>query len=361
MFWVFRAKRRGRFVVRRTHTPVTLHGHIQTREGRPSTLSEGATWVLVAYQRRRMQWLVFAAASALSVVRVAYAQVGVTVCACQPDFYEFTLDFALTCEDDDITRDLPGINDTSCRVSPVTAQNVTDQTPVVVTSVQILELGPPPALTVLFDTTIPLELANGGKFNYTSVAATPQKITPETLPSGLQMSIIGRNQNEEEVLNYWLIIYDNDCGIWPLLTVGQTIGWTVFSGLGTPSQFICPVAPSDGTDAPSDSPSSTPTTPAGGPTQMPQSVVTTDEPTFSGPSSSKDVPTMSPTVSCPPVQKKLGMERSRDLRVHSPTASTSCPEPPPKLHSMKKLKGVVAASKSKISKSTSSARSRRRV
>jgi hypothetical protein len=342
-----------------------------------------------------MQWLVYAATLALSVVRVTDAQVGVTVCACQPDFYEFTLDFALTCNDTDITRDMPGINDTTCRVSPVSSQNVTDQTPVVVTSVQILELGPPPDFAILFDTTIPLNLADGGKFNYTSVAANPQTITPETLPSGLQLSINGRNQNEQDVLNYWLIVYDNDCGIWSLLTEGQRIGWTVFSGLGIPSQFICPVAPSDGTDAPSDSPSSTPTTPAGGPTLMPQSVVTTDEPTFSGPSSSKDVPTMSPTVSCPPVsQKKPSMNKSRDLRVHSPSAPTSCPEPTapkptkpkapkstaskstapkptapkptapkptaPKPLSMKKLKGVQAASMSKISKSTSSARARRR-
>jgi hypothetical protein len=332
-----------------------------------------------------MQWLVYAATLALSVVRVTDAQVGVTVCACQPDFYEFTLNFSLTCDDKDITRDMPGINDTSCRVSPVSDKNVTDQTPVVVTSVQILELGPPPDLAILFDTTIPLNLADGGKFNYTSVAATPQKITPETLPAGLQLSINGRNRNEEDVLNYWLIVYDNDCGIWPLITEGQKIGWTVFSGLGIPSQFICPVAPSDGTDAPSDSPSATPTTPVGGPTLMPQSVVTTDEPTFSGPSSSKDVPTTSPTVACPPIsRKKLPMNRHRDLHVHSPSAPTSCPEPPPKpqamkkpepppkpqamkkpepppkLQTMKKLKGVAAASKSKISKSTSSARARRR-
>lgn len=308
-----------------------------------------------------MQFLVFAATLALSAVRVTDAQVGVTLCACQPDFYEFTLDFGLTCDDTDITSDLPGINDTTCRVSPVSNLNVTDQTPVVVTSVQISELGPPPELKVLFSTRIPLEQADGGKFNYTSVAATPQDITPETLPAGLQMDITGRNQNEEEILLYWLIIYDNDCGIWPLLTEGQKIGWTVFSGLGIPSQFICPVAPSDGSDVPSDSPSSTPTTPDGGPTPMPA----TDEPTFSGPTSSKDVPTMSPTVSCPPVsqkKKKTPMNRSRDLRAHSPTAPSQCPEPPPKTHSqpMKKLKKVPAASKSKFSKATPSSRSRRR-
>lgn len=299
-----------------------------------------------------MKWLVFVATYILSTSRLADAQVGVTVCACQPDFYEFTLDFALSCNDTDITREMPGINDTSCEVNPVGSQNVSDPRPVVVTSVQILELGPPPDFPILFETTIPLELSDGGKFNYTSVAAVPQTITPETLPSGLQLSITGRNQNEEELLNYWLIVYDNDCGIWPLLTEGQKIGWTVFSGLGAPSQFICPVAPADVTEYPSDSPSAVPT-----PAVSPAPAI---EPTVSP-------QTEAPSVSCPPIVEN----RDRILRVgpRTPAPSALCPEPPhtePQPQNpqpqkpqpqkpqpvMKKVKGEGGgSSKSKVSKS----------
>jgi hypothetical protein len=359
-----------------------------------------------------MRWLVLVAALALSVVRVTDAQVGVTICACQPDFYEFTLNFTLTCDDTDITSELPGINDTTCRVSPVSSQNVTDEVPVVVTSVQILELGPPPKYPILFETTFPLQLSDGGKFNYTSVAAKPEDITTEDkVPSGLQLSIIGRNQDEEEILNYWLIVYDNDCGIWPLLEEGQKIGWTVFTGLGVPSQFICPAAPGDVTDYPSESPSSVPTPlapspPVVAPTKPPQGVVT-PEPTVGGPTSSKDVPTISPTVSCPPTGEKpaggkqtggtkgmekgggdMGSRRGRILKVGPHPPPSSCPEPeaptkpkptepkpakpepskpaPNKMKQppMKKVKGEGSASKSKLSKTGSMllhSRSRRRL
>jgi hypothetical protein len=184
-----------------------------------------------------------AASVLLSSARVIDAQVGVSVCACQPDLYEFTLDFSLTCNDTDIIKDMPGINVTACRVSPVASQDLTDSVPVVVTSVQILELGPPPTYMPLFSTTIPLQLSDGGKFNYMSITTNPQDITPDKVPSGLQLTITGSNQKEEEVLNYWLIVYDNDCGIWPLLEEGQKIGWTVFSGLSNPSPLLCSASP----------------------------------------------------------------------------------------------------------------------
>src|SRR3569832_958278 len=133
-----------------------------------------------------------------SLLHSAKAQVGVTVCACQPDFYEFTFNFSLTCLNMDITPEIPGINDTACKINPVLNQNVTDRTPVVVTQVQILELGPPPVYEVLFQTTISGNFGDGSKFNYTSLAAQPEKITESNLPAGLQLSIVGRNQKEEE-------------------------------------------------------------------------------------------------------------------------------------------------------------------
>lgn len=295
----------------------------------------------------------------LCLAHFARAQVGVTICACQPDFYEFTFNFSLACSDRDITPEMPGINDVACRVDPVGDRNVTNKTPVVVTQVQILELGPPPTYDILITTTISAEFGDLSKFNYTSISSQPEKITEANLPAALQLSITGRNANEEEFINYWLIEYDNDCGIWPLLTVGQKIGWTIFSGLGTPSQFICPVAPAESTDFPSDSPSRTPSsvTPVASlPTFKPSFAgpssskdAPTSKPSFAGPSSSKDAPTLAPNALCPPVEdhddapprsvkgdQKPTIKGSRSLRVgpHTPVPS-QCPEPSSKKSSKK--------------------------
>ena len=55
-------------------------------------------------------------------------RVGVDICACQPGTYEFTLDFALTCQLKTIQG--PGIGESSCVVDTQEGLNVTDMTPV---------------------------------------------------------------------------------------------------------------------------------------------------------------------------------------------------------------------------------------
>jgi hypothetical protein len=63
-------------------------------------------------------------------------QIGVDICACQPSVYEFTFDFLQTCADFNLTG--PGISDSAC---DVTAEaGVTDEVPVVVFQIEILEL-----------------------------------------------------------------------------------------------------------------------------------------------------------------------------------------------------------------------------
>jgi hypothetical protein len=64
--------------------------------------------------------------------------IGTDICACQPSVYEFTFDFRNTCDDFNVTG--PGISDNACFVDFAADLNVTDEVPVAVTRIEILEL-----------------------------------------------------------------------------------------------------------------------------------------------------------------------------------------------------------------------------
>jgi hypothetical protein len=155
-------------------------------------------------------------------------EIGVDICACQPSVYEITLNLGLICED--ATVEGPGINETACLVAsrfPDTV-NVTDFVAVTVSEIQVLELDENQeniGQSIYTDG----PYFDGDFVTYTSIVRTqPELITAMTLPRGLQVSIVGNNAANEQIINTWGILYDNDCGVFPLLTVGQQIGWSVF-------------------------------------------------------------------------------------------------------------------------------------
>ena len=155
-------------------------------------------------------------------------EIGIDICACQPSVYEITLDFGLVCEDLNVGG--PGINDTACLIGtrlPDT-ENVTDLVPAQVSEIQILELDQNQDVvgqSVFTDG----PFFDGDKVFYTSIVSTdPELVNSVSLPRGIQVSINGNNALNQPLLNTWGILYNNDCGIFPLLTVGQNIGWSVF-------------------------------------------------------------------------------------------------------------------------------------
>lgn len=159
------------------------------------------------------------------LAETTFAQtVGVDICACQPATYEFTLDFDLTCEDSTVGG--PGINASACIINTDVGQNVTDFRPVIVTNIQILELNQD--FEVIAQTPISGTFVNGNTFRYTSVIAGRTADIPAVdVPRGFQLSMAGRNALEQDLVNFWLIIYNNDCGIFPIILEGQQIGWTI--------------------------------------------------------------------------------------------------------------------------------------
>lgn len=153
-------------------------------------------------------------------------QIGVDICACAPGQYEFELDFSLFCPPVNITLG-DAIAETSCLVSPFETPEVSDLIPVVVTSIDVLELNQD--LQISVQENIAGTFGDGDKFQYTSIAALPGEIVnPEDLPRAIQLNIIGVNQFDETIINVYLIVFSNNCGRYPVLFEGQFAGWTRF-------------------------------------------------------------------------------------------------------------------------------------
>jgi len=152
--------------------------------------------------------------------------VGTDICACQPSVYKFKLDFSNVCPDG--TVEGPGITETTCIV--VTRdmnENATNPFPISISEVQVLELDQ--TLQPVANSVYRGPFFDQDEISYTSITVTePGTINPETVPRGFQIFITGINSDEEPIVNQLAITYSNDCGIFPLLTVGDIIGWAEF-------------------------------------------------------------------------------------------------------------------------------------
>jgi len=148
------------------------------------------------------------------------------ICACQPGYYEFTLDFASSCPDSDI-EDTVGVVDTACILTTLGNENVTDLVPATVSAVSILELDQN-SQVVAQKTLTDQTLVGGDTFEYTSITETsPGELDDSSkLPKGIQVFLSAQNAMGEDLVNFFAIEYDSaECTIAPILSVGQKIGW----------------------------------------------------------------------------------------------------------------------------------------
>ncbi|KAL7567136.1 hypothetical protein ACA910_009463 [Epithemia clementina (nom. ined.)] len=258
---------------------------------------------------------------ALTLLGQVSAQHGSGICSCSPSFMTFKILFNLTCPGNIDKATRPGIADTACEAGNIDGGNDqnTDYVPVTITKVEILELDADQG--VLKGVTNTGDFVNGQEFNYTSVAVDNPEL--DIAVNGLQMTLDGRNLNGDQILNTWVIVFTNECGIFPLLEAGDEIGWTEFVSSTLPQAQYCPGVPTDAPSAfpsvsalpstepslsPSDYPSSLPSwspsvnpssiptfSPSANPTLSP-SVNPTDDPTLSPSVNPTDDPTLSPSV-----------------------------------------------------------------
>jgi hypothetical protein len=150
---------------------------------------------------------------------------GVNICSCSPTILTVEFNFSAGCSDDVATG--TGVNATSCIVSGLNNPNATDLVPVSISSIAFLELDQ--NLQVIVDTSFINSFKDGETVKYTSLTAVglnPTNIT--AVPRGLQVSIQGANAEGQQIINVWIITYSNDCGFYPVLTVGERIGWSIF-------------------------------------------------------------------------------------------------------------------------------------
>jgi hypothetical protein len=157
------------------------------------------------------------------------AQVGTEICACQPSQYTMILNFALECDDKDIDESVvAGVQETACVVEgTVKDMDLTDPFPVLVRNITITELDQ--ELQPVKQDRLSGEFLDGAEISYTSfTAAEPGRVDPTSLPAGLQVELTGSNAGGELLKNIYVILFNQNCSIYPVLTDGMQIGWTVF-------------------------------------------------------------------------------------------------------------------------------------
>jgi hypothetical protein len=184
-----------------------------------------------ARQRRLPWWLTLA-----RTVWFAHATmgqlIGTDICGCQPVNYTFTLDFGLACADSNVGG--PGIKLARC-LTELRGENRgpdEDLIPVTVSVVEIDELDQ--NLQILSQSGRTGEFVSGSNFTCTSIITTISGLSNSvSLPRGLQLLIHGENSKKQMIVQTNIIVYTNDCHVFPILTKGQKQGWTIFVSTGS--------------------------------------------------------------------------------------------------------------------------------
>jgi hypothetical protein len=181
--------------------------------------------------------LLIAVLGILLIAPPVEAQPGLSLCACNPAVYTFELDFNALCEDTNV--DGLGIENFDCFVAPSGIDpEIEDFVPVQVTEIQILELDQ--NLVPFTFTPIIRNFRDGDTFTYTAITALRDDLPEGLIPAGFQITLIGANQFDQNIQNVWIITFTNECGVFPVFSVGEQIGWTRMIDLEEPSQFYCP-------------------------------------------------------------------------------------------------------------------------
>jgi len=177
----------------------------------------------------------------------------VPVCGCSSSTYTFVLDFGLSCSPQNITTG-SGVSSVSCLISPFGAPT-TNLDPVIIDSISIIELDQ--FNNVIVETRINGEFLNGDSFSYSSILNNPDDITSSRqIPKSLQLNLNGKNKEGIMLINVFVLQFSNECGIYPIIQNGESVGWSVFSQMTGPMLRFCPTRGGSSFTPSSDIPSS---------------------------------------------------------------------------------------------------------
>lgn len=160
----------------------------------------------------------------LATMTGASAQENEGVCACTPPTYEFTFNFGLECSPPG-GDDGPGIAEATCFVTSFSS-DVEDYVPVAVQTVSIIEADVD--RIPIAQSAVDGDFEDGDTFTYSSVSALGNSTQ---IPQSIQLTITGVNEIGDTLVQVWAIKFTNDCGVYPVLEVGESYGWTDFVSL----------------------------------------------------------------------------------------------------------------------------------
>ena len=94
--------------------------------------------------------------------------------------------------------------------------------------------------TIFSSTPITGPFDNEHTFTYTSVVATDTVLTASTLTKSFQITILAENAGGDAILNVVSFSFTNECNVFPILAVGDQIGWVRLTSVSSPSVQYCP-------------------------------------------------------------------------------------------------------------------------
>jgi len=161
------------------------------------------------------------------------------ICGCSSSTYTFVLDFGLSCATQNITIG-SGVSSVSCLISPFGAPT-TNLDPVLIDSISVIELDQ--FNNVIVEERIKGDFLNGDSFSYSSILNNPDDditISSRQIPRALQLNLNGKNKEGIMLLNVFVLQFSNECGVYPIIQNGDSVGWSIFSQMTGPMLEFCP-------------------------------------------------------------------------------------------------------------------------
>ncbi|GKY92914.1 hypothetical protein MPSEU_000260400 [Mayamaea pseudoterrestris] len=195
------------------------------------------------------------------------------------------------CNDASLTTS-PGIDNIECVTNPSFDGNPNQLN---ITSVTFLELDQ--NLQLLTSSTVTNDLKNGDTVEFASFTVNPDQATLTKVPSTIEVGIMAQDADGNSILTNWVVSFSNACDAYPVISVGDTIGWTEFANVRPPPGSLCPLAATPTTAPSAGAPTTSTTAPTGEEptttTSEPTASVATPKPSTKAPSRPQP-PTLSP-------------------------------------------------------------------
>ena len=156
--------------------------------------------------------------------------VGWNRCACQPQEYELTLDFSLTCADSTVEQNA-GVEAFACDIVSRDDGNDGSLIPAAVDVIQILELDSQRQVQsqIVFEEW-KAPFREGDRLWFASITGKARRLASDAIPTGMQIIIDARTAQGTPLIATFFLQFKSGCNSdsYPALRAGDTAGWVQF-------------------------------------------------------------------------------------------------------------------------------------